>query len=128
MYIFFRKKSCLWKIFQQNVSNKWLKQYILHYSIYKLKINLTDMDRRFTEAGFTPTGKGDGMRCSSCNLEVGQWGPDDDPMDIHEKHSTQCPFILQKARGTCMNHLCYYHAKTYQMDSFKRFKDYIMKI
>ena len=87
----------------------------------KLKINLllTAMDRRFTEAGFTPTGTGDEMRCSSCNLEVDQWGPDDDPMDTHEKLSTQCPFILENARGTCMNHLCYYHAKTYQMDSFK---------
>ena len=45
-------------------------------------------------AGFFYRGLLDIMVCAFCDLIISKWKPHDSPMEEHERHSANCPFVL----------------------------------
>ncbi|UJR15789.1 hypothetical protein I4U23_002721 [Adineta vaga] len=46
-----------------------------------------------SKVGFSYTGKGDKVRCDSCNLEIDSWKPGMDPKQEHMERSPKCSFV-----------------------------------
>jgi hypothetical protein len=68
-----------------------------------------------SKVGFSYTGKGDRVRCETCELEIDSWKPGMDPKQEHMQRSPQCPFVLgqrdlfnkndQSIKSTLLNNL-----------------------
>jgi hypothetical protein len=43
--------------------------------------------------GFAYTGRGDQVKCHSCQLEIDSWTSKMNPRDEHIKRSPDCPFV-----------------------------------
>ena len=48
---------------------------------------------KLARAGLTYTGRGDRVKCFSCNIELLNWNCIDDPFIEHYKHSKSCPYL-----------------------------------
>lgn len=49
----------------------------------------------FVSAGFYYTEEKDDVACFECGLTVGQWKPDDYPLNVHKRLFPECKFINQ---------------------------------
>ncbi|KAK7605494.1 hypothetical protein V9T40_007352 [Parthenolecanium corni] len=54
-------------------------------------------------AGFYYTNRGDSVKCPFCNIKVGCWCINDDPLTEHETHSPNCTFIVRR-KSAAQNH------------------------
>ena len=50
-----------------------------------------------SKVGFSYTGKGDRVRCDTCELEIDSWKSGMDPKQEHMERSPECPFVKNQA-------------------------------
>ncbi|XP_063700335.1 death-associated inhibitor of apoptosis 1-like [Culicoides brevitarsis] len=56
--------------------------------------HLTTTDKRLlAQIGFYYTGTNDLVKCFFCNVEIGMWQPEDNPVDEHLRWSPNCPLL-----------------------------------
>lgn len=66
------------------------------FKTWKTNTNCIISPAVLAKVGFYYTGKGDLVRCESCNIEIDSWKPGMDPKQEHMERSPQCPFVLDQ--------------------------------
>lgn len=58
---------------------------------------LSYIDKKdLANAGFYYTNSDDSVKCPFCNIKVGCWRRNDDPLTEHETHSPNCTFVVKR--------------------------------
>lgn len=90
-------RSLTTKIFDRNLRRSKPELYRLStYRTWRTNTHSHQSPAVLSKAGFSYTGKGDRVKCETCQLEIEQWTTLMNPMEEHLRQQPSCPYVVSR--------------------------------